>query len=130
MTDQNSFDTAKAETFAGRLTEALNNGALCLMASIGHRTGLFDVMLGQPPSTAQQIASRAALNERYVREWLGAMVTAGVVDVDESSTLFILPEEHAAFLTRAAGRDNVASFAQYIALIGNVEDDIIDCFRQ
>jgi hypothetical protein len=40
---QSDFDQAKAEAFAGKLLTALNNGTLCLMASIGHRTGLFDI---------------------------------------------------------------------------------------
>ena len=80
-------DAAKAEAFAGRFVSALNNGALCLMASIGHRTGLFDVLSTLPPSTSDEIASRARLNERYVREWLGAMVAAGVVAVEGAATL-------------------------------------------
>jgi 2-polyprenyl-3-methyl-5-hydroxy-6-metoxy-1,4-benzoquinol methylase len=108
---------------------ALNNGAFCLMASIGHRTGLFDAMRDQAPQTSPEIASRAGLNERYVREWLGAMVTAGVVDVDPESVHYELPAEHAAFLTRAAGADNLAVFAQYIPLLSNVEDDIVGCFE-
>lgn len=41
------FDSQKADAFAGRMLSALNNGAFCLMASIGHRTGLFDVMRDQ-----------------------------------------------------------------------------------
>ena len=45
-------------------------------------------------------------------------------------TRFALPAEHAAFLTRAAGADNVAVFAQYIALLGGVEDDIVECFKK
>jgi 2-polyprenyl-3-methyl-5-hydroxy-6-metoxy-1,4-benzoquinol methylase len=108
---------------------ALNDGALCLMASIGHRTRLFDTMRDQPPLTSIVIASRAGLNERYVREWLGAMVTSGVVIVDQEGVRYQLPPEHAAYLTRAAGADNLAVFAQYVPLLGNVEDDIVECFR-
>lgn len=124
------FDTMKAETFAGKLLDALNYGSLCLMASIGHRTGLFDTMSGLPPMTAAQIAERAGLNERYVREWLGAMVTSRVVEVDPTSTYYQLPPEHAAFLTRAAAADNIAVFTQYIPLLGSVEDEIVTCFQQ
>ena len=40
-----------------------------------------------------------------------------------------LPPEHAAFLTRAAGADNIAVFSQYISLLGSVEDDIVECFK-
>ncbi|HET9490728.1 MAG TPA: class I SAM-dependent methyltransferase [Methylomirabilota bacterium] len=123
------FDQQKAEAFAGRLLTALNDAGLCLMASIGHRTGLFDAMRDQAPQTSHEIAARAGLQERYVREWLGAMVTSGVVTVDPQSLRYQLPPEHAAYLTRQAAADNLAVFAQYIALLGSVEDDIVECFR-
>ena len=124
------INQAQAEAFAEKMLGMLNSGALALMTSIGHRTGLFDTMANMPPSTSAQIAAAAGLHERYVREWLGAMVTAGVVEVDPSTTRFVLPAEHAAFLTRAAAADNIAVFAQYIALLGSVEDDIVACFKQ
>jgi ubiquinone/menaquinone biosynthesis C-methylase UbiE len=127
---QVDFDRAKAEAFAGRLLAALNDGALCLMMSVGHRTGLFDVMRESPPATSQELAARAGLNERYVREWLGAMVTARVVAIDPATARISLPAEHAAFLTRAALADNMAVFAQYVAVMGGVEDDIVECFRR
>jgi ubiquinone/menaquinone biosynthesis C-methylase UbiE len=57
------------------------------------------------------------------------MVTAGVIDVDATSSHFVLPAEHAAFLTRSAGANNIGVFAQYIAVMGNVEDKIVDCFK-
>jgi len=123
------FDQHKADAFAGRLLTALNDGALCLMASIGHRTGLFDEMREQPPQTSNEIASRAGLNERYVREWLGAMVTSGVVSVDAQGLRYHLPPEHAAYLTRKAGADNFAVFTQYVPILGQVEDAIIECFK-
>jgi ubiquinone/menaquinone biosynthesis C-methylase UbiE len=124
------FDQAKAEAFAGTLLTALNHGALSLMVSVGHRTGLFDAMSKLPPATSEEIAAQSGLNERYVREWLGAMVTARVVDVDPTSQRFSLPAEHAAFLTRAAAADNIAVFAQYVAVMGGVEDDIVECFKK
>jgi hypothetical protein len=127
---QSHFDQARAEAFAGKVLTALNDGALCLMISVGHRTGLFDVMSTLPPATSEEIATRAGLNERYVREWLGAMVTGGVVEIDPTTTRFALPAEHAAFLTRAAATDNMAVFAQYIAVMGCVEDDIVECCRK
>jgi 2-polyprenyl-3-methyl-5-hydroxy-6-metoxy-1,4-benzoquinol methylase len=122
------FDAGKAEAFAGELLSALNHGAVCLMTSIGHRTGLFDAMSALPPSTADAIAEKAGLNERYVREWLGAMVTGRVIEVDPPSGKYRLPAEHAAYLTRAAAADNMAVFSQYIAVLGSVEDGIVECF--
>ena len=129
MAQDSTFDSAKAAAFAERLLDTLNQGALCLMISVGHRVGLFDVLRNLPPATSAEIAAKADLNERYVREWLGAMVTGRIIDLDPSSSRFFLPPEHAAFLTRPAGADNLAVFAQYIPLLGSVEDDIVECFK-
>jgi Rv2258c-like winged HTH domain len=41
-----------SEEFAEHLMEVLNGGALSLMLSVGHRTGLFDAMASLPPSTS------------------------------------------------------------------------------
>jgi 2-polyprenyl-3-methyl-5-hydroxy-6-metoxy-1,4-benzoquinol methylase len=127
---QSTFDPAKAEAFAGEFLAALNHGALCLMASIGHRTGLFDAMSKLPSSTCDEIAKQSHLNARYVREWLGAMVTGGVVEYDAATSRYRLPPEHAAFLTRAAAADNMAVFTQYVAELGGVETEIVECFRK
>jgi hypothetical protein len=67
------LDETKATAFAERLLGDLQGAAVTLMVSVGHRMGLFDAMAELVPSTSQQIADAAGLNERYVREWLGAM---------------------------------------------------------
>ena len=125
-----AFDSNKASAFAERLLTILNHGALCLMISVGHRTGLFDTMRKMTSGTSEEIATKAGLNERYVREWLGAMVTGRIVEIDSATRRFSLAPEHAAFLTRTAGADNIAVFAQYIPLLGSVEDEIVQCFRK
>ncbi|WP_416676766.1 class I SAM-dependent methyltransferase [Egbenema bharatensis] len=127
MTTQ-TIDPTKAEAFAERMIDILNSGAVTLLTSIGHRTELFDTMAELPPATSPQIADAAGLNERYVREWLNGMVTARLVEYDPIAKTYCLPAEHAAFLTRAAASDNIAPFTQYIALMGTVEDKVIDCF--
>jgi len=120
---------ADIEAFAGKMVGVLNSGGLALMISVGHQTGLFDTMAGLPPSTSEEIAQAAGLNERYVREWLGAMVTGRVVDVDAEAHTFRLPPAAAACLTKAAGAHNVATPMMFLALLCRVEDQIIDCFR-
>ena len=57
------------------------------------------------------------------------MTVGRVVDYDPSNRTYLLPPEHAALLTRAAGPDNFASMAQFTSLMGGVEDDIVACFR-
>jgi len=129
MTTQ-TLNPTKAEAFAERMLDILNSGAIALMTSIGHRTELFDVMAKLPPATSQQIADAARLNERYVREWLGAMVTGCLVEYNPADDTYTLPPEHAAFLTRSSSPDNIAAFAQYIPLLGMVEDRVIECFHK
>ena len=106
--------TERTQLFADWMLDSFNRAAFCLMASVGHRCGLFDVMQQMPPATSHEIASRAGLNERYVREWLGAMTASRVVDhlSDGPTDRYVLPAEHAALLTRAAGADNLASLTQ------------------
>src|SRR6516162_8590107 len=118
-----------AEEFAERMLRTLNEAALALMVSVGHRTGLFDVMAGMPAATSAEIASKAELDERYVREWLAAMTTGRIVEHDGATGSYWLPAEHAAWLTRAAGMQNLAIGMQYIGLMAQVEDQIVDCFR-
>jgi 2-polyprenyl-3-methyl-5-hydroxy-6-metoxy-1,4-benzoquinol methylase len=123
------LDQAKSEAFAERMISILNDAALALMTSIGHRTGLFDAMAGLPPSTSQQIADTANLNERYVREWLGAMVVGRIVEDYPEDGTYYLPQEHAAWLTRAASPNNIAVTAQFIPVLGMVEDGIVESFK-
>src|SRR5438270_12635917 len=107
----------------------LNGGNVALMTSIGYHTGLIDTMAGMPPATSAQIAQRAGLNERYVREWLGSMVTGRIIDYEPTSQAYRLPPEHAAVLTRAAGPNNLAVFAAFVPQMAKVEDEVLDAFK-
>jgi winged helix-turn-helix protein len=75
-----SFDEQRAKRFAERLTSALNEAALVVMTSLGHRGGLFDALSTEPPLGSAEIAATTGLQERYVREWLAAMVAARVIE--------------------------------------------------
>ncbi len=117
------------EEFAARVMGTIDNASLAILLSIGHQTGLFDTMADRPSSTSAQIADAAGLNERYVREWLGGLTTAHVVEYDPDAATYTLPLERAALLTRQAGPDNLARTAQFIPMLGEVEQKIIGCFR-
>ncbi len=124
-----ALDNATSEDFAGRLLDILNAGALSLMVSIGHRSGLFDTMAAMPPATSEEIARCAGLAERYVREWLAAMVTGRIVTYHPGTQTYYLPPTHAGSLTRVASPDNLAVMAQSVAFLGGLEDEILDCFK-
>jgi 2-polyprenyl-3-methyl-5-hydroxy-6-metoxy-1,4-benzoquinol methylase len=129
-TTQHTLDQATAEAFAERMLGVLNSAALSLMVSIGHKTHLFDSMSELPPSTSEQIAQAAGLHERYVREWLAALVTGHIVTYDAAHRTYSLPPEHAASLTRRAGPNNLALQTQYIVLLASVQDEVVACFSK
>ena len=107
-----TYDETRAEAFAERMLDMLNSGALMVMASVGHRAGLFDALAETGAATSTELAGAAGLDERYVREWLGAMAAGRIVEIDAQTGRFTLPPEHAAWLTRAASPDNLAVEAQ------------------
>lgn len=73
------------DVFGEKVVRIMNHSALGLMISVGYRAGLFETMNHlYHATTSERIAEAAKLNERYVREWLGAMTTGGIVDVDET----------------------------------------------
>jgi SAM-dependent methyltransferase len=118
-----------AETeFSERLIEMANHAMLAMMVSIGHRTGLFEA-IKQGAATSEELADRAGLAERYVREWLGAMTTGKLVELDSRTRRYSLPAAHGAFLGRDAANGNMAAMFQFIAVLGGVESRIVDCFR-
>lgn len=127
MLDSN-FNQQKAEAFSEGLIETLNKAAIALGLSIGNRVGLFEAMAGLPASTSQQIADAAGLNERYVREWLGTMVTGKIVTYSPETKAYQLPAEHAAFLT-SGGVYNFAASMEFVPVLAGVEDKLIESFR-
>ncbi len=124
-----AFDETRSEAFAERFLTALNESSLMMMLSIGHRTELFDALDGLDWSTSQQIADAAGLDERYVREWLGAMVTGRIVDHRAADKTYKLPAEHARWLTRRVTPENLSVTAQWISVLGCVESKIVDAFK-
>ncbi len=81
MTAENIANNNK--DFSEKLINTLNNGALSLMISIGHKTGLFDALSKfSSPETPEHIAIASQLNERYVREWLACMVVGKIIEYD------------------------------------------------
>lgn len=124
------IDGAVAEQFAGRMIGVLNDAMLALQMSVGHQVGLYEHLSTLEPETAEAIAREAGLDERYVREWLGGQVLGGIVEYDPVAQTYFLPREHAASLTREAGPDNLAVLAPYVALCGEVEQDVVRSFRE
>src|SRR5688572_23910642 len=124
------LDLTRLEEFAGRMGGVLNDAMLSLSLSLAHQSGLLDTLATLPPSTSADIAAAARLQERYVRENLGALTTGGVVEHDPTDGTYVLPQEHAAVLTRAAGPNNLAMMMQMVPMVAEVEQEVLRCFRE
>ncbi|MGD1834311.1 MAG: class I SAM-dependent methyltransferase [Nitrososphaeraceae archaeon] len=118
------------DDFSNYLVDVINKGALSLMISMGHRTKLFDVLSTLPPSTIEDIASGSKLNQRYIKEWLGAMVTGKIVEYDAEKNKFWITKEKAQYLTRENNIYNFSASMQWIPILAQVEDEIIKCFSK
>ena len=57
------------------------------------------------------------------------MVLGGILEYDPTARTYRMPAEHAPFLTRAGGPDNMAVFTQYLHLFGIVQGHIHAAFR-
>jgi hypothetical protein len=120
-------DQAKVKEFANQLLDIYTGGFLTDTIEIGEATGLFTVAV-QGPASSVQLAERAGLSERHVREWLGAMVVAGIFDYHPESAVYSLPSEHAACLTGRLAY-NVAPRALALSRLGKVMPQVIGTFR-
>jgi SAM-dependent methyltransferase len=120
-------DMNASREFGAKLLQIYTGAMLTNLINIGYRTGLFEAAaLG--PATIEGLSARAGLHERYVREWLGAMTTSGIIDHDEASGEFALPPERAALLTghRAA---NGAPVSGMIVHMSKHVPALAHCFR-
>jgi SAM-dependent methyltransferase len=124
--DPATLDAAAVDRFAGRLFEVFTGATLSCLVDIGFRVGLFEAAAAGP-ATSAELARRAGLHERYVREWLGAMACAGIFEYEPSVATFWLPREHAVSLT-GDGVDNVAPVAQLTTMLAKHVSAVADAF--
>jgi 2-polyprenyl-3-methyl-5-hydroxy-6-metoxy-1,4-benzoquinol methylase len=114
------FDQKKAEEFTGRVLADTAATTTTILATIGDRLGLFKDLAVNGPATSAELASRTGTDERYVREWLGAMFAAGYVDYDGANGRFSLPPEHEPTLVQEPGP----------AFLAGVQQELMGCLRR
>ncbi|XP_787047.4 uncharacterized protein LOC581977 [Strongylocentrotus purpuratus] len=115
--------------FAHRMMKTINAATITLALSLGCETGLFNVIATQKePQTSKQIAESAGMKERYVREWLGSMVVARIVDMDPDNQTYFVPESRRPFLTN--GPCNIVAFSGLVPMLCQAYDSVLGCFKE
>lgn len=102
------FDPEKLDAFMGKLVVDFGAAASAALIALGDRLGLYKAMADGKPMTPAQLAKKAGLHERYVREWLSAQAAAGYIAYDAVAKKFSLPPEQAMAL---ANENSPAFFA-------------------
>lgn len=113
---------------ATRVIRIFNDGAISVLAGIGHQVGLFDTLASLPWATSEQVADAAGLDERYVREWLAGIVTTGIVEYRPEDRTYRLSPPYAPLVT-GPGADNLIRPMQLVALMGSVAGKVAEKFR-
>jgi 2-polyprenyl-3-methyl-5-hydroxy-6-metoxy-1,4-benzoquinol methylase len=130
MADQNPpLDWDKVKSFAGMMTNDLGAALQGALSYIGDRLGIFKVLADAGAVTCAELASGTGLNERYLREWLGAMTAAKYVEYDAASGRFSMPREHAMVLADETSPFFMGGFMQMVVPEVGMAGKLLDSFR-
>ena len=129
MTTQQSIDQAKAEAFVGKVLADTAALAVTVLSSIGDRLGLFKSLAQLGPATSEELAEHAQVNERYAREWLSAMASAGYLEYDPATRRFTLPPEHVPVLAQEGGPVFFGGVQEEIVGLAGPINQLMQAFR-
>ncbi|XP_069111185.1 S-adenosylmethionine-dependent methyltransferase Rv2258c-like [Argopecten irradians] len=110
------------ETYSKTISDFIAGGYITSAITLGNDLGLFEELKRlDKPVTSQQLADACKLKERYVREWLGCMVSTRIVLLDESDNYFI-PDALKPGL-------NATDFAFIYPVMGTLTENVKKCWR-
>lgn len=122
-------DPARVEAFMGSVIGDLSSALHGALTWLGDRLGIFQAMAGAGPLTEEQVARRAGLSARYLREWLQAMATAGYVEHDPAGKTWTLPDAHAAVLADEDSPAFLGGFAHAVHFEYELSKQVLEAFR-
>jgi SAM-dependent methyltransferase len=129
MTDTTSLDWDKVKAFAGLMTNDLGAALQGALSYIGDRLGIFQSMAAAGAVTSTELAARTGLNERYLREWLGAMTAAKYIEYDPATARYSMPREHAMVLADETSPFFMGGFMQMVVPEVAMAPKLLESFR-
>lgn len=85
-------DFAAAMEWADRVMADMGAATAGLLCAVGVRLGLFGEMARGGAVSSAELASRSGISERYAREWLHGLLSAGYLEADQDGERFTLPQ--------------------------------------
>jgi 2-polyprenyl-3-methyl-5-hydroxy-6-metoxy-1,4-benzoquinol methylase len=124
------MDQQKVEALAQRVVSDMAASFSMALGHIGDRLGLFRAMKDAGPMTSDELAAMTGLNERYVREWLKAMVAAEYLDYEPTSDQYVITPDQAYVLADDTSPVSVGGALQLTApTVANTEK-LVRVFRE
>jgi SAM-dependent methyltransferase len=118
--EHEDFDRSRAAALARQVGVDFGAALTVALAYIGDRLGLFRLMSAGAPMTSAQIAERAGISERYVREWAATMAAAGYLEYCSADATFRMSPEQAMVL----------AFEDNTFFTGGAFQYAVACYRQ
>jgi SAM-dependent methyltransferase len=123
------IDEARLEAFMGQAVSDMGSNISAPLMLMGEKLGLYKAMAGAGPLSSAELADRAGVAERSVREWLRNQAAGGYVTYDEASDRYTLPDEQALALADEESPFYILGAYELIASLYADEDKILEAFR-
>ncbi len=123
------IDESRLEAFMGQVVADMGAIISAPLMALGERLGLYKAMAHAGPLSSQEVADRAGVAERPLREWLRNQAAGGYVSYDPVSDRYTLPDEHAMALADEESPVYILGLFDSIASLYAKEDEIEEAFR-
>jgi SAM-dependent methyltransferase len=127
--EQKTLDWGKVKEFAGLMTNDLGAAMQGALTYIGDRLGIFKALAVAGQVTSAELAERTGLNERYLREWLGAMTAAKYINYDPATSRYTMTPENAMILADESSPFFMGGFMQMIVPEVSMAPKLLEAFR-
>jgi len=126
--------TSPTDALTERLFESALAGLELFSIHLGWELGLYQTLATSDPLTSADLAERAAIDERYAREWLEQQAVAGLHAVDDpdapaAARRFHMPDGHAEVLADPDSPAFVTPFAPMLVGIARALPDVARAYR-
>jgi SAM-dependent methyltransferase len=120
-------DPERLREFSRRLFGHLNGAVTSALVYLGDELGLYRA-LAAGPATSAELAARAGLAERWVREWLYNQAAAGLLEVEPDERFALSPEGRAVLAEEAHPAFGAGMFSQLPKTLG-IASQLRESFR-
>jgi SAM-dependent methyltransferase len=130
MATEQQIDEAKVEEFVERAIGDFSGMMTVALCYVGDRLGLFKDLRDNGPATAEELAGRTGINERYAAEWLRGLAAPGYLGYDTQTGRYELSPEHSLVLAVEGSPAFLGGGYQMFGGMLQPLDRIVTAFRE